>query len=66
MVRVLFGIKPALPLANPRLEKVRYFVCFARDNGRPSQRIWDELIQMGYSEAQVEALAWLALEGAPR
>jgi hypothetical protein len=45
-----------------RLKSV--FLCFTRDNGRPSRRIWDELLDLGFSEAQVEALALLALEGA--
>jgi hypothetical protein len=63
-LEALTGLRASPPLTNPRLEKLRFFLCFTRDNGRPSRRIWDELLDLGFSEAQVEALALLALEGA--
>ncbi len=63
LIRALTGLGPPRPLADPRLEKLRYFICFTRDHGQPSQRIWNELLEMGFSEAQVEAFALLALQG---
>jgi hypothetical protein len=62
LVVLLTGIRPAPPLANERLDTLRRFVCTARTHGAPSPRLWSELIACGYSEAQVEALALLALE----
>jgi hypothetical protein len=64
LLEAFTGLRAPPPLANPRLEKLRFFLCFTRDHGRPSQRTWDELVELGFSEAQVEALALLALEGA--
>jgi hypothetical protein len=64
LLEAVTGLKGPQPLADPRLEKLRFFLCFTRDKGRPSQRIWQELIELGFSEAQVEALALLALNGA--
>jgi hypothetical protein len=63
-LEALTGLRASPPLADPRLEKLRFFLCFTRDKGRPSQRIWQELLELGFSEAQVEALALLALDGA--
>jgi hypothetical protein len=62
LVLLLTGIRPAAPLANDRLDTLRRFVCTTRSNGSPSPHLWSELIACGYSEAQVEALALLALE----
>jgi hypothetical protein len=64
-LEALTGLRASPPLADPRLEKLRFFLCFTRDNGRPSHRIWEELLELGFSEAQVEALALLALDGVP-
>jgi hypothetical protein len=58
------GLRASPPLADPRLEKLRFFLCFTRNNGRPTQRIWEELLELGFNEAQLEALALLAVEGA--
>ena len=62
-LEALTGLRASPPLADPRLEKLRFFLCFTRDNGRPSQRVWEELLELGFNEAQLEALALLALEG---
>jgi hypothetical protein len=62
LVVLLTGIRPATPLANERLDALRRFVCTARTHGAPSPGLWSELIACGYSKAQVEALALLALE----
>jgi hypothetical protein len=63
VIEALTAVRAPRPLADPRLEKLRFFVCFTRDHGRPSQATWDELVELGFSEAQVEALAILALDG---
>jgi hypothetical protein len=65
VARRLFGIKAGRPLTDPQLQTVRNFICCARTRGRPSKPSWDALRAMGYTEAQIEALAWLALEGVP-
>lgn len=62
LVVLLTGIRPAAPLANERLDALRRFVCTTRSHGAPSPHLWPELIGCGYSEAQVEALAMIALE----
>jgi hypothetical protein len=54
------------PVAEPRLEKLRAFLCFARDNGQPSQAIGEELMALGFSKSQIEAFALLALDGTRR
>jgi hypothetical protein len=59
---LLTGIRAATPLASERLDALRRFVCTTRTDGAPSPRLWSELIACGFSEAQVEALALLALE----
>jgi hypothetical protein len=63
LLEALTGVRAPQPLADPRLEKLRSFLCFTRDKGRPSQQTWEELLELGFSEAQIEALALLALEG---
>jgi hypothetical protein len=65
LARRLFGMRASPTLSDPQLQTVRDFICCARTTGRPSESTWEALRAMGYSEAQVEALAWLALEGAP-
>ena len=62
LVTLLTGIRAATPLANEGLDALRRFVCATRTHGAPSPRLWSELIAHGYSEAQVEALALLALD----
>jgi len=59
---LLTGIRPATPLASERLDALRRFVCTTRAHGAPPAHLWSELIACGFSEAQVEALALLALE----
>jgi hypothetical protein len=56
------GIRTPAPLADHRLETLRRFLCTTRTKGTPSSRLWSELLELGYSEAQVVALALLALE----
>ncbi len=63
LLEALTGLRAPPPLADPRLEKLRFFLCFTRDKGRPSRQAWEELLELGFSEAQTEALALLALEG---
>ncbi len=55
------GIKPLAPLADPRLEAIRGFVCDTRRHRRPADRYVPVLEAQGFSHAQVEALALLSL-----
>ena len=61
LVTLLTGIRAAPPLANEGLDALRRFVCTTRTHGAASPRLCSELIACGYTEAQVEALALLAL-----
>jgi hypothetical protein len=65
LIGALTGLRAPPPLADPRLEKLRFFLCFTRDHGRPSERVWKELLELGFSEPQIEALALLALQRIP-
>jgi hypothetical protein len=65
-LRAFTGSRAHQPDAEPRLEKLRAFLCFARDNGQPSEAIGEELVALGFSKSQVEALALLALDGTRR
>jgi hypothetical protein len=56
------GIRTPAPLADDRLDTLRRFLCTTRTSGIPSSNLWSELLELGYSEAQIEALALLALE----
>jgi hypothetical protein len=65
-LRAFTGSRTPQAVAEPRLEKLRAFLCFAKENGQPSQAIGEELVALGFSKAQVEALALLALDGTQR
>lgn len=65
LVQFLFGRKINAALPDPHLQKVRDFICCARVHGRSSEADWNEVRALGYSEAQIEALEWLAIEGSP-
>lgn len=60
VVRFLTGIEPNRPLANPRLEALRAYVCSLRRQRRASPDRTRELIDLGYSPAQIDAIALLA------
>lgn len=56
LLRALTGIEAPRPLADPRLDTVRRFVCATRRNVARAGEIAGELIGLGYSQEQVEAL----------
>lgn len=57
---LLTGIEPQRPLADPRLETIRRFVCAQRRKPEVAERMVPELEAQGLSRAQVEALALLS------
>lgn len=57
---MMTGRHPAPPLANPRLEAVRQFVCMKKRKSNEAEQLVPELLQLGFSEAQVRALALLS------
>jgi hypothetical protein len=60
LFRSLFGIEQPRPLADPRLDAVRRFVCASRRNVARAREIASELIALGYSRDQIEALRIVA------
>jgi hypothetical protein len=60
LFRALTGIEKPRPLADPRLDAVRRFVCASRRNVVRAREIAAELIAMGYSRDQIEALRIVA------
>jgi hypothetical protein len=59
LYHVLTGNTPAGPLADPRLEAVRSFVCETRRYRRPARQHVPALLAHGFNSAQVDALALL-------
>ncbi|WBO23414.1 hypothetical protein [Sphingomonas abietis] len=60
LFRALTGIEQPRPLADPRLDAVRRFVCASRRNVARAREIASELMAMGYSRDQIEALRIVA------
>jgi hypothetical protein len=60
LFRALTGIEQPRPLADPRLDAVRRFVCASRRNVARAREVASELIAMGYSREQIEALRIVA------
>lgn len=59
ILRSIFGIKPAQPLADPKLEAVRRFVCMAKLHGVvDAQRAI--LSKYGYNGRQIAAMVLLS------
>lgn len=58
---MLTGIEPPRPLADPRLEAVRNFVCATQRHRRPADEYAPALEQHGFNRAQIEALALLSV-----
>ncbi len=58
--RLLSGAETPRPLADPRLDAVRRFVCAARRHGVRARDLMPELLGHGFSPAQVEALRRVA------
>jgi hypothetical protein len=60
LFRALTGIEQPRPLADPRLDAIRRFVCASRRNVARARDIAAELIAFGYSRDQIEALRMIA------
>lgn len=60
LFRALTGISGQTPLADPRLEAVRSFVCETRRYRRPAEAHVPALLDHGFNRSQVEALALLS------
>jgi hypothetical protein len=60
LFRALTGIEEPRPLADPRLDAVRRFVCASRRNLARAREIASELADFGYSRDQIEALRIVA------
>ncbi|WCT72855.1 hypothetical protein PQ455_14600 [Sphingomonas naphthae] len=59
-VRAVTGNEAPPPLADPRLEAVRSFVCATRRSRRPAERMVPTLAALGFNDRQIEALSLLA------
>ncbi|HEY0271506.1 MAG TPA: hypothetical protein VGC10_11015 [Sphingomonas sp.] len=59
-LRWLTGAQAPRPLADPRLDAVRRFVCAVRGGGDRLRDLVPELKDFGYSPAQIEALRLVA------
>lgn len=60
LFRALTGIEKPRPLADPRLDAVRRFVCASRRNVARAKEVAIELTAFGYSRDQIEALRIVA------
>jgi hypothetical protein len=56
----LTGIEAKKPLADPRLETLRHFVCATRRTRKPAADLVPALIDQGFNRAQIDALAMLS------
>lgn len=56
----LTGIEPRRPLANPRLEALRRYVCTLRRERHAPDHAIQTLIDLGYSRRQLDAIDLLA------
>lgn len=53
------GLRPKLPLADPRLETLRRFVCRVRDRADVTE-LKPRLIELGFHPDQISAVALIA------
>ena len=53
------GLRPKLPLADPRLEALRRFVCRVRDRADVSD-LKRSLVELGFHPNQISAVAMIA------
>jgi hypothetical protein len=60
LVQRIFPPVPVLPLANPRLEAVRRFVCETERQRRPAVEFAPALKGQGFNDRQIRALALLS------
>ncbi len=61
IANALFGSRAPTPLANPRLEAIRQFVCTTRRQRSPAAELTPVLAAHGFNAAQIEAIALLAI-----
>jgi hypothetical protein len=60
VVEAFTGIEHVRPLADPRLEALRSFVCTVRRTRQRDERMVPALIAQGFNRAQVDALTLLS------
>ncbi|WP_380875567.1 hypothetical protein ACFB49_05100 [Sphingomonas sp. DBB INV C78] len=60
LVSILTGNEATRPLADPRLETLRSFVCAARNGHRLAERLASKLFEFGFSRDQIDAVRMLA------
>lgn len=56
----LFGARGRTPLADPRLEAIRRFVCASYRKRQPANEFAKPLEEHGFNSAQIEAMGRLA------
>lgn len=61
LFRAITGMPPRTGLADPRLETLRRFVCLSYWRHRAAGELADRLVDLGFSRAQVRAVATLAV-----
>lgn len=57
--RFITGARGALPLADPRLETLRRFVCLLHWGNREAEKLARRLVDQGFTQNQVRAVALL-------
>ena len=60
LITTLTGIERPRPLADPRLETLRRFVCDTRRSRGMADQFVPALMEQGFNQAQVRAIALLA------
>lgn len=55
--RGITGARGPLPLADPRLETLRRFVCLLHGGHREAEKLARRLIDLGFTQSQVHAVA---------
>ncbi|SNS38305.1 hypothetical protein SAMN06295912_105152 [Sphingomonas laterariae] len=60
LASLLTGSEALRPLADPRLETLRSFVCAVRNGHKLAERLATKLLDQGYSSDQVSAVRLLA------
>jgi len=63
LARGITGARGPLPLADPRLETLRRFVCLLHGGHREAEKLARRLLDLGFTQSQVRAVA-MAVGGA--
>lgn len=58
--QLMLNIEPPTPLADPRLEAIRRFICASRTQRSPALELAPDLEAYGFSRAQIEAMGLLS------